>query len=398
MAELEPKTSRCFLQVLRDFFRRSRNRKRKSCCTWSRLLVTKPLNRYKDVKKICTKHAEKFYHKNAISQAEAFMATFEGRSKDVVTQLNVGWRKQIEDNRKRLVPIIKTVQHCGKQGIAIRGDNESGILTLDKPQVNDGNFRACLRLRLQAGDDNLKRHLETCTRNSHYLSWKIQNEIISATGKLMKNVYAEDANAAGFFSVLCDGTTDISVKEQMSLVLRFLNNKAIHEVFVGFEELSESTDEEIATKLLESLSSYGLDLEKLLGQGYDGCASVKGHINGVQAHVKRQYPTAIYIHCASHVLNLIVSKASNVADIANCVSTIKDITTFVRGSAKRLKALQQSSESSGTSTCEVSQSNSVCETRWVDRHKNITKFVKMFPAVLDTLEGMAEWSDNIAAS
>ena len=44
-----------------------------------RVLVTKPLNRYKDAKEICTKHAEKFYHKHAISQAEAFMDTFEGR-------------------------------------------------------------------------------------------------------------------------------------------------------------------------------------------------------------------------------------------------------------------------------------------------------------------------------
>ena len=40
------------------------------------VLVTKPLNRYKDVKEVCTKHAENFYHKNAISQAEVFMATF----------------------------------------------------------------------------------------------------------------------------------------------------------------------------------------------------------------------------------------------------------------------------------------------------------------------------------
>ena len=109
----------------------------------------------------------------------------------------------------------------------------------------------------------------------------------------MENVCVEDANAAGFFSVLCDGTTDILVKEQMSLVLRFVNNKAIHEVFVGFEELCETTGEGVAEKLLKSLSYYGLDLKKLRGQGYDGCASMKGHINGVQAHIKRQYPTAI---------------------------------------------------------------------------------------------------------
>ena len=67
---------------------------------------------------------------------------------------------------------------------------------------------------------------------------------------------------------------------------------------MGFEGLSETNGEGIAKKLLESLSSYGLDLEKLRGQAYDGCASMKDHINGVQAHIKRQYPTAI--HCASH--------------------------------------------------------------------------------------------------
>ena len=84
------------------------------------------------MKEICTKHAENFYHKNAISQAEAFMAIFEGRSKDVVTQLNIGWRKQIEDDRKRLIPIIETVQHCGKQDIALREDNEVFLLWINR--------------------------------------------------------------------------------------------------------------------------------------------------------------------------------------------------------------------------------------------------------------------------
>ena len=80
--------------------------------------------------------------------------------------------------------------------------------------MNDGNFRACLRLRLLAGDIALKRHLESCPKNSHYMSWKIQNEIISVTGKLMRDVCVQDANASCFFSILRDGATDISVKEQ----------------------------------------------------------------------------------------------------------------------------------------------------------------------------------------
>ena len=232
-------------------------------------LVSKPLKKFKDVKEVCAGHATKLFHMHAIAQADSFISIYEGKSNDVITQLNVGWRKQIEDNRQRLIPIIQTVHHCGKQGIALRGDDESGVLSLQEPIVNDGNFRACLRLRLQAGDIALKKHLESCPKNSHYMSWKIQNEIISVTGKLMRDVCVEDANASGFFSILCDGATDISVKEQMSVVARFVKNNAVHGVFLGLEELQATNGLAIADKLLQTLSSYGLDLEKLRGQGRD---------------------------------------------------------------------------------------------------------------------------------
>lgn len=63
------------------------------------------------------------------------------------------------------------------------------------------------------------------------------------------------------------------------------------------------------------------------------CASMKGYVNDVQN------PTDFYMLCAAHVLKLIISKTFNAADIANCVSAIKGITTFVRGSAKHMKVL-----------------------------------------------------------
>ena len=55
--------------------------------------------------------------------------------------------------------------------------------------------------------------------------------------------------------------------------------------------------------------------------------------------MKRLYLAAVYMHCTTHVLYLAISKASDVADIADCVSTIEDTTTFVRSLAKRMKAL-----------------------------------------------------------
>lgn len=46
--------------------------------------------------------------------------------------------------------------------------------------------------------------------------------------------------------------------------------------------------------------------------GYDGAAAMSGQFSGVQAEIKRTHPKAVYFHCASHCLNLTLSKASKV--------------------------------------------------------------------------------------
>jgi len=60
--------------------------------------------------------------------------------------------------------------------------------------------------------------------------------LVRDSGKVA-DPWRKDANSTGFFSVLCDGMTDTAVKAQISIVLRFVKNEEIHEVFVGFEEL-----------------------------------------------------------------------------------------------------------------------------------------------------------------
>jgi len=57
----------------------------------------------------------------------------------------------------------------------------------------------------------------------------------------------------------------------------------------------------------------------------------------VQTLVTRQYPTAVYTHFASHVLNLVIAKAAIASDIANCVNTVADLTNFIRVSVKRMQ-------------------------------------------------------------
>lgn len=53
-------------------------------------------------------------------------------------------------------------------------------------------------------------------------------------------------------------------------------------------------------------SKVGLDISKLLGLGFDGCSTMSGKENGVQALIKQKYPVACFFYYASHKLNLVV--------------------------------------------------------------------------------------------
>ena len=74
----------------------------------------------------------------------------------------------------------------------------------------------------------------------------------------------------------------------------------------------------------------------MIGQGYDGASAMSGESKGVQSEIRRECPTASYVHCSSHCLNLSLSKGSIVQAIRNTVGTMSEVITFTNASAKRL--------------------------------------------------------------
>ena len=162
----------------------------------------------------------------------------------------------------------------------------------------------------------------------------------------------------------------------------------MHETYLGFEELKSTTGAGIAEKILASLENYGIDLLKMRGQAYDECAAMKGDINGAQAIIQRKYPEALYMHCSSHTLNLVVCHAAKVREISNCISTIKEVTNFVKASAKRMTLFKEK-----ITTCVSGSARIILlglsETRWVERHEAVVRFVEMIPAVLEMFEDMS---------
>lgn len=56
---------------------------------------------------------------------------------------------------------------------------------------------------------------------------------------------------------------------------------------------------------------------------------MSGQFKGVQALIANKYPTAIYVHCVSHSLNLALSNAAEVVPIRNAFVFLKKYIHFL---------------------------------------------------------------------
>ena len=235
----------------------------------------------------------------------------------IVTNVNIKMAvdsqhdKLVKENRKRLVPIVKTVILCGKIGVAYRAKANPTVAG-DSLVAKDGNFDALLEFRVDAGDTDLENHLKTAGRNATYISPRTQNEIIEICGDLVSESIIKEVTQ--YWTLLADKTTDSSQKEQLCVCIRYVvkskEGYCIKGQFIKFQNATDLKCAELAEQLISIVSKLGLRLRFCVGQGYDGASSMSGHTNGCQAKVREQAPYALYVHCSSHTLNLVLNSSS----------------------------------------------------------------------------------------
>lgn len=77
-------------------------------------------------------------------------------------------------------------------------------------------------------------------RNAKYTSKNIQNELIGVVGQMIQKEIIDEVKRASFYSVIADEVTDAANKEELSLVLRYLTEDGIKEVFADFIEVERT--------------------------------------------------------------------------------------------------------------------------------------------------------------
>ncbi|XP_060882117.1 52 kDa repressor of the inhibitor of the protein kinase-like [Metopolophium dirhodum] len=355
-------------------------------------LVTIPLSLYKKAKENFKAHKNNDYHKNCVFKSDNFISVMNGKIQNIETTLDTAMTRKVEQNRQKLIPIIETILFCGLQNISLRGHRDDGSINSvdDNIKNQKGNFKALLEFRINAGDQILKEHFKSATKNTTYISKTTQNDLIDCCGNVISDKIIQKVHISKCNSILADETTDVSISEQFSFCVRYFDSDtcSIREHFLGFTNVEHVTGEYLADTIIQILKEKNLDLALLREQGYDGAANMSGAFKGVQSRIASLQPLAFYTHCANHRLNLVLSKASTVPSIRNTVGIITNIYNFLRESALRTQLLSEKITVLFLHQKAV-KAKKLCETRWVERHDGILHFLEILPAIIVTLDELS---------
>ncbi|CAG2222785.1 unnamed protein product [Mytilus edulis] len=280
-------------------------------------------------------HENSKLHSAAKEKADNLIMVSNESKPDICSSISKAYENKIVRNRQILLAIIDVIVSLGQRNIALR---ETGIRKLKK---EDGNFQYFVEW-VAKFDEILRHHLQS--QGPHYLSPKVQNELIYCCETEIREKIVNDCKQAEFYSICADETTDVSVKEQLSLCIRYVDRikSEVREEFMGFVEPDKTDAENIAGNILTYLDKWGLEIEKLRGQGYDGASVMSGHVNGVQTRIRRTSPRAYYVHCRSHNLNLVVTQSCKVVHpIRNIMDNVVQLTWFICASANRKNILKE---------------------------------------------------------
>ena len=153
----------------------------------------------------------------------------------------------------------------------------------------------------------------------------------------------------------------------------------------SFLNLSLAKVEALSENILSTLQKHGLDINLLrVNQSAAGAGAMAGCVSGVAARIQSQFPLALYTHCFSHKLNLVIVDACKVQSVRNVMGIINKVALSFENSPKKQAALEEKIK-------ETEQPNKkknlldLCKTRWIHRHEAFEKFGQLFE-VVDLLE------------
>lgn len=273
-----------------------------------------------------------------------------------------------------------------------RGHDES------EESTNRENFLELLAWLARNNEEVNKVVLKNAPKNCTLTAPKIQKQIIKCCAQETTRRIIEDIGD-DHYAILADESSDVSHKEQLALCLRYVDKLGkVCERFLGLVHIADTSSLSLKAAIQSLLVSHHLTITQIRGQGYDEASNMKGQINGLKTLMMKESPSAYYIHCFAHQLQLVLiavakvddgcvwffSQVSRLLNIIGVSCKHHDMLRDVR--AQKIKeALELGEIESGTG---LNQEMGLCrpgETRWGSHYKTILHIIDMYSTIREVL-------------
>ena len=297
-------------------------------------------------------------------------------TQDIGEQLSRVHRAEKEQARDILLLIMSSIRFLARQGLALRGDHSD----------ESANLVQLLHLRAEDKPQLLK-WLEKSAQK--HTSPENQNEMLELMAHGVLRKILKDINESPFLAVMVDETTDKSNKEQLTFVIRWVNNDfTVAEDFLGLYSLSAIDAHSIMQAMKDVFLRFQIPFAKLRGQCYDGCNTMAG-----KKEVQEIEPRAVFTHCYGHALNLGVSDAIKKSPaMKDCLDTCIELVKLIKFSPKREALLHKLKEEADNNAINV---RTLCPTRWTVRAESLGSILANYDSIQELWEtALHETSDT----
>ncbi|XP_050207452.1 uncharacterized protein LOC126656872 [Mercurialis annua] len=271
----------------------------------------------------------------------------------------------------RLNASIDCIRFLLRQGLPFRGHDEH--------ENSSNKVLELLHFYAERNDEVGRVVLHNAPGNQKMIASSIQKDIVHAAAKETTKAIIDDLKD-DYFAILVDECRDVSCKEQMALVLRYVDKRGfVVERFIGLTHVSDTSAASLKDVVSSMLSEHKLSLSRIRGQGYDGASNMRGEFNGLKSLIMRETGSAYYVHCFAHQLQLaLIFVAKNhftINDFFDLIAPNSVIESLINGELQTGRGLNQE--------VSIKRPGDTC---WGSHYASLLNIMTMFSSIIYVLE------------
>ena len=205
---------------------------------------------------------------------------------------------------------------------------------------------------------------------NRFLCPEVQNELIELMALRVLFEVVKSIHGAPFFTIMMDKMTDVSNKEQVVIVLKWVDGSfTVHKDFIGLYAVENIQDSTLFQILKDVLLRLNLSVNKVPGQCYDGASTIRGCRSGLAKLLRDKEPRAVYVYtyCYGHSLNLAAGDAVKESAVMKLALEVShEVTKLVKFSPRRDALFQ---ELKNELAPDITGVRVLCPMRWTVREK-----------------------------